>query len=527
MIRSPLTLKIVLVIEAVLIVGFGTSTVLTIERQHAALLEQSKAEARRVVAVVVASMESAMLQERPDVTRVMLEELRQASPVAALEIYRRNGVEAFTDLSTLHEVERNAGLPEEVFKKIASMRREPGRVLSGALFARALETQQPQESWDEAGGRWLFSIHQPIANREKCQGCHGSDHQVRAVVRVATSLEPVREAMRAQRTGQILIGVLTILAAGAVLAVALRSVVVRPIQALGAVARRVGAGDFEARVERLPRDEIGELGRVLNEMTARLAAARQDLAARNAELAEALESLQASRRQVELLEQIRAELGKFVPDAVKTLLERDPHATVLEKRQEEVSVLFLDIVGYTRLSEQLDPRQLDRMVQTYFGSFLEIIRARHGDIAETAGDGLMVIFQRGESRGEDHALNAAEAALAIRRRAVALNEEQPAGLPPIELHMGCNTGEALVGATKLSGAGEQRWTFTASGPVTNVAARLAGLAGPGEIVVGPETAARVRQRFVLELVGDRTLKNVSAPVRCYRLVPPGVYEKIV
>jgi class 3 adenylate cyclase len=93
--------------------------------------------------------------------------------------------------------------------------------------------------------------------------------------------------------------------------------------------------------------------------------------------------------------------------------------------------------------------------------------------------------------------------------------------------MGCNTGEALVGATKLSGAGEQRWTFTASGPVTNVAARLAGLAGPGEIVVGPETAARVRQRFVLELVGDRTLKNVSAPVRCYRLVPPGVYEKIV
>jgi class 3 adenylate cyclase/HAMP domain-containing protein len=526
MLRSSLTVKIVLVIEAVLILGFGASTLLTIERQHAALLEQSKAEARRVTAVVIAGMETAMLQERPDVTRVLIQELRAAPPVAALDVYRRNGVEAFADLATLQEVERNAGLAEDVFKKIASLRQEPGRPLSGPHFTRALETQQPQESLEDTGDRWLFTIHHPIPNREKCQGCHGADHQVRAVVRVATSLEPVRAAMGAQRRDQLLIGGITILAAGAVLAAAMRSVVVRPIHALGAVARRIGAGDFAARVERLPRDEIGELGGALNDMTARLAAARQDLAARNAELAEAVESLQASRRQVELLEQIRAELGKFVPDAVKALLERDPQATVLEKRPEEVTVVFLDIVGYTRLSEQLEPRQLDRLVQTYFGSFLEIIRARHGDISETAGDGLMVIFQGGRGR-EDHALNAAEAALAIRRRTSALNEEHAGELPPIELHMGCNTGEALVGATKLGGAGEPRWTFTATGPVTNVAARLAGLAGPGEIVVGPETAARVRQRFVLEALGERALKNVSAPVRCFRLVPPGVYEKIV
>jgi class 3 adenylate cyclase len=187
----------------------------------------------------------------------------------------------------------------------------------------------------------------------------------------------------------------------------------------------------------------------------------------------------------------------------------------------------VDIVGYTRLSEQLDPRQLDRLVQTYFSQFLEIIRARHGDINETAGDGLMVIFQRGVGRGEDHALNAAEAALAIHARAATLNAEQPPGLPPIALHMGLNSGEALVGATKLASAGEQRWTFTASGSVTNLAARLAGEAGPGEVVVGPETAARVRGRCVLERLGERQLKNVTAPVTCYRLVPPGVYERVV
>jgi class 3 adenylate cyclase len=80
-----------------------------------------------------------------------------------------------------------------------------------------------------------------------------------------------------------------------------------------------------------------------------------------------------------------------------------------------------------------------------------------------------------------------------------------------------------VGATKLG----QRWTFTASGPTTNLAARFAGSAQAAEIVVGPTTAARIRQHFVLESLGERTFKNVSQPVSVYRVIPPGVYERIV
>ena len=81
--------------------------------------------------------------------------------------------------------------------------------------------------------------------------------------------------------------------------------------------------------------------------------------------------------------------------------------------------------------------------------------------------------------------------------------------PAIELHMGVNTGEALLGATKL---GAQRWTFTATRGTTNVAARLAGSAQGGDIVVGPQTAERIQTSFVLESLGERTLKNVSQPL---------------
>jgi class 3 adenylate cyclase len=96
----------------------------------------------------------------------------------------------------------------------------------------------------------------------------------------------------------------------------------------------------------------------------------------------------------------------------------------------------------------------------------------------------------------------------------------------VAIHVGINSGPALVGATKLEAAGGGRWTFTASGPTTNLAARIAGLTKGGEVKVGPETAARIRDRYVLEDVGEHQLKNVSQPVRVYRLVPAGIYARV-
>src|SRR5262249_34135708 len=209
------------------------------------------------------------------------------------------------------------------------------------------------------------------------------------------------------RSRQLVVALLTIGAAAAVLGLAMRRVVVRPIQDLARVAHRIGEGDFQARARTTSGDELARLGSAFNDMTTRLATAQEHLEPRNRELATTLEELQASRQRLEVLEQLKGELSKFVPDAVKELLERDPSATQLEKRQEEVSVLFLDIAGYTRLSEQVEAQKLNRLVQTYFSAFLEIIRRHQGDVNETAGDGLMVIFQsksREPGRGPgDHA----------------------------------------------------------------------------------------------------------------------------
>ncbi|PYM28345.1 MAG: hypothetical protein DMD78_00310 [Candidatus Rokuibacteriota bacterium] len=524
--RASLAVKISVLIVVVLILGFGVSTISTIRRESDLLVEQSKTSARRLTATLVASIEGAMLQERPDVTRVVVQELKTSTPVEGLAIFRRNGVEAFTDLTTAMEVNKNAGLAKDVMENIKKMARAPGEKASSPEFTRALETLKTQETLETRDGATYFTLHHPIVNQERCQGCHGSDHKVRAVVRVATSMEPVFAEVRRHRNRQLGMGLLTIVAAAGVLTIAMRRVVVRPIGQLSSAARRVGAGDFEARAPVDTRDELGELGAAFNDMTARLATAREELQGKNSELATALQNLQESRERLELLEQLKGELSKFVPEAVKRLLEQNPNATELEKKNVEVSVLFLDIAGYTKLSEQLEPRKLNQLVQTYFSSFLELIQRQHGDINETAGDGLMVIFQA-QPTAMDHALNATRAAFAIRQSTEQLNEEYGGVFPPIGLHMGINSGDALVGATKIGGAAGQRWTFTATGPTTNIAARFAGSAQSGEIIVGPTTAERIKGQFVLESLGDRSFKNVSQPIHVFRVIPPGVYEKIV
>ncbi|MCI0546915.1 MAG: GAF domain-containing protein [Candidatus Rokubacteria bacterium] len=209
---------------------------------------------------------------------------------------------------------------------------------------------------------------------------------------------------------------------------------------------------------------------------------------------------------------IRNTLVKFVPQRVRELVEASPEAPSLDKREADVTVLFVDISGYTRLSARLAPDALDRLVERYFGAFLDEIVKHGGDVNETAGDGLMVIFHEGE-----HPRQALEAGRAIQRRAGELGAELAGRFDPLAIHVGINTGPALLGATKIEGGAGTRWTYTASGLTTNLAARLAAAARGGEVVLSESTLERVGAAVEAEDLGLRELKNIERPVRLFRL----------
>ena len=152
-------------------------------------------------------------------------------------------------------------------------------------------------------------------------------------------------------------------------------------------------------------------------------------------------------------------------------------------------------------------------MERYFSTFLDHINDAGGDIYETAGDSFMAIFQ--DPDVQTHAMKAVDAALAIVRATVGLNEKSPEQLA---IHIGVSSGLALVGATRFEGLRGSRWTFTASGPVTNLAARLAGAAGTNQVLAGPETVRRLEDRYRLERIGRERLKNIAEPVELLRVV---------
>jgi len=230
----------------------------------------------------------------------------------------------------------------------------------------------------------------------------------------------------------------------------------------------------------------------------------------------ALKLKHAVDRKLRELHRIGDHFSKFVPEAVRQLIAANPEEPALAKRERDASILFLDITGYARLSEEFRPEALNSLVERYFSAFLDRIQAAGGDITETAGDGFMAVFQEGDA--DTHARQAADTALGLLAATEALNQQEPHR--PLGIHMGINSGPAWVGSTRFEGSRGTRWTFTASGPVTNLAARLAEVARDGEILVGPETVRRLGAGYRIERVTRGRLKNISDAVEHHRIVGP-------
>jgi class 3 adenylate cyclase len=255
-------------------------------------------------------------------------------------------------------------------------------------------------------------------------------------------------------------------------------------------------------------DLIAELAESIGMMMVKIEAREFQLEGMIEELKKKKIELEKTLRKVEILENIKTHLGRFVPRSVKRIIESTPEDPNLQKQNLDVSVLFLDLAGYTRLSETLEVERMNFFIEMYFSSFLDDIHQNDGDINETAGDGLMVIFQDEEKA--QHAANAVKTAIAIQEKVRSINQDLEEHFQPLLVNIGINSGSALVGSTCFEGI-----TGT---PVTNVAARIGQLAANGEILIGKETAKRTQEKFSLKDLGPKGLKNVKEPVKIFQVV---------
>ncbi|MFD3412348.1 adenylate/guanylate cyclase domain-containing protein [Streptomyces cyaneofuscatus] len=192
-----------------------------------------------------------------------------------------------------------------------------------------------------------------------------------------------------------------------------------------------------------------------------------------------------------------------------------PVAPPPEDERKPVTVLFCDLVGSTALSGVLDPETLRTVTLRYFEAMSAQIVARGGTPEKFIGDAVMAVFGVPVVR-EDDARRALAAALGMRRALDALNEELHASLGiRLTTRVGVNTGQVVAGSDATA-----RQALV-SGEVVNIAARLEQNAGPGEILIGPQTLLAAGPTVKAEPTGPLQLKGKRDSVEAYRLLALG------
>ncbi|MDG2113558.1 MAG: adenylate/guanylate cyclase domain-containing protein, partial [Actinomycetota bacterium] len=180
-----------------------------------------------------------------------------------------------------------------------------------------------------------------------------------------------------------------------------------------------------------------------------------------------------------------------------------------------VTVLFSDLVGFTGLSEGRDPEQLKHLIDRCFQRLVADITAFGGTVDKIIGDAIVALFGAPTAH-EDDAERAVRAALRMQRTLEIFSKEQEAEL---QMRIGINTGEVLVGALRAGG------DYTAMGDTVNIASRLQTLAAPGEVLVGLATHTATSEAVDYDSRGDIDLRgrdgHVAAFVARAELAPPG------
>jgi class 3 adenylate cyclase len=261
---------------------------------------------------------------------------------------------------------------------------------------------------------------------------------------------------------------------------------VRPVRTLVAATDRVRAGDYEFRVDVPSRDEMGQLADAFNEMLGDLA----------------------------LKERYRGVLDKVVSRDVAEEMLRGEIRLGGETR--EVTALFADVRGFTSLSEGLGSQQVITLLNEWFDRAAGVVEAEGGVVDKFLGDGVMAIFGAPMSQ-DDHPVRAVRAALGMRERVEVLNREREArSRPPVLVGIGVASGPVVAGNM----GSQNRLNYTVLGEAVNLAARLCGEAGPGEILVSPATREAVENAGA-HLEGEeeeaRQVKGVSRPVKPWRV----------
>ncbi len=308
------------------------------------------------------------------------------------------------------------------------------------------------------------------------------------VAEVELDLHVLVDPVVKSHTTQLTTATVAVVGLGVVAGMIFVALLVGPLRRLRVGVERLTAGEFDTRVPPTSHDEIGDLTRAFNEMG---------------------DSLEQKQR-------IQNAFGRYVNDYVLNQLLEGEDAQ-FNGVEQEITILFVDIRSFTRLSEGMKAHDVVVLLNEVFQLVSDIILEHGGTIDKFIGDSVMAYFGT-PIRHTDHAQRGVTAAIKImgsiatRNRRVAGGGADPSSVP-VQFGIGIHTGSVVVGNI----GSDRRTDFTAVGDAVNVANRLEKLARPGQILVSEAVQRCVRAETRLRFEGERQLSGREEPVHVYSI----------
>lgn len=219
--------------------------------------------------------------------------------------------------------------------------------------------------------------------------------------------------------------------------------------------------------------------------------------------------VQEQLAQMERLSRLKNFFSPALAEAIVSGGADDP----LKSHRREITVVFLDLRGFTAFTETADPEEVMGVLREYHAAMGQLILAHEGTLERFTGDGIMIFFND-PVVVDDPAPRAVRMALQMQQRTAVLAAGWKKRGYDLQLGIGIAMGFATIGAIGFEG----RIDYGAIGNVTNLAARLCGEAKGGEILVAPRVAAALDGSIAVEPAGELALKGLARPIAVSRVL---------
>jgi len=270
--------------------------------------------------------------------------------------------------------------------------------------------------------------------------------------------------------------------------------IIQPLEALAKANKKIRKDYTRINNIHLPENAPDEFHTIVNSRTAMLE-----------------EIINVSEERLNLVNFIKDTFGRYLSQKVVDEILTSPKGPQIGGTRKTVTILMSDLRGFTSLSENKDPEEMVKLLNRYLGKMSHIILKYDGIIDEIIGDAILAVFGAPEAHANDPE-RAVACALDMQNCLRDLNRElTAAGGPPMEMGIGINTGQVIVGNI----GSRQRMKYGIVGDTVNRASRIESNSVGGQVLIGQSTFDLVKDMVTAQPPGNMMMKGLKKPLVFY------------